>query len=101
MRAAVLTGFLLLLGTPPTLAAEATEAGGRDFFTRTVRPILARHCLKCHGPDDKARQARLRLDLRDEALRPARSGKPAIVPGKPDASELVRRVFATGDDVMP
>ena len=44
------------------------EENGRaeqDLFTSRVRPILARHCFKCHGPDDKARKAKLRLDVRD------------------------------------
>jgi len=64
-------------------------------FTRDVRPILSRHCFKCHGFDDKARKARLRLDVREDAV------KKAIVPGKPDDSELVRRLFAGDDEVMP
>jgi Protein of unknown function (DUF1549)/Protein of unknown function (DUF1553)/Planctomycete cytochrome C len=65
-----------------------------DVFTKRVRPILARHCFKCHGPDDKARKARLRLDVREPALKPLESGAVAIVPGKPGESELVSRIFA-------
>jgi hypothetical protein len=76
------------------LLAPAGRAAEVDF-TRDVRPILSRHCFKCHGPDDKARKAKLRLDVRAEALRKA------IVPGKPDDSELVRRLFADEDEVMP
>ncbi len=56
--------------------------------------MLARHCFKCHGPDDKARKAHLRLDTRADALKPASSGAIPIVPGKPDESELVSRIFA-------
>ncbi len=67
-----------------------------DFFAREVRPILAGHCFKCHGPDDQARKAKLRLDRREDALRAGRSGHKAIVPGKPEASELVARI--SGDD---
>jgi hypothetical protein len=81
------------------LAAPAARAG--DLFNDKVRPILAGHCFKCHGPDDKARKAKLRLDSRAEAVRPARSGKAPVVPGKPDRSELVRRTFADADEVMP
>ncbi len=96
MRRAPWTIPLVLLAAPCARAAE-----GPDVFNDRVRPILARHCFKCHGPDDKARKARLRLDVREQALKPAKSGKPAIVPGKPDQSELVRRIFADEDEVMP
>src|SRR5262249_41597356 len=72
------------------------------FFASKVRPILAGYCFKCHGPDEKTRKAKLRLDVRDEALRPARSRKHAIVPGKPDQSELVARIFSEDEsEVMP
>ena len=58
-------------------------------FARDVRPILARYCFKCHGPDDKARKGKLRLDDRDAAVE-----RGALAPGKPDESELVARLFA-------
>src|SRR5262245_6492629 len=81
----------------------SSAARGNDVdFSRDVRPILAKHCFKCHGPDDKARKAKLRLDVREAAVREGRSGQPAIAPGKPDESELVRRIFAGEEsDVMP
>jgi hypothetical protein len=85
------------------LIAPLCAARGEDAdFNRDVRPVLARHCFKCHGPDDKARKAKLRLDLRSGAVRKTRSGNRPIVPGKPDRSELVRRIFAKDPhDVMP
>jgi Protein of unknown function (DUF1553)/Protein of unknown function (DUF1549)/Planctomycete cytochrome C len=71
-------------------------------FTRDVRPILSEHCFKCHGPDDVARQAKLRLDLREAALAKTGSGNVPIVPGKPDASEVVRRILShDADEMMP
>ncbi|NDF01146.1 MAG: hypothetical protein EB034_23205, partial [Verrucomicrobia bacterium] len=73
--------------TLPTLAAPAPPD-----FQREVRPLLSRNCFACHGPDEHARKANLRLDLRDAALAPAKSGQRAIVPGKADASELIRRI---------
>jgi Protein of unknown function (DUF1553)/Protein of unknown function (DUF1549)/Planctomycete cytochrome C len=94
MRSAEMTALLFLAVLVfPTRSAE-TEHAGQDLFTSQVRPILARHCFKCHGPDDKARKAKLRLDVRDQSMKPAASGAVAIVPGKPDESELISRVFA-------
>ncbi|MSU48060.1 MAG: DUF1553 domain-containing protein, partial [Opitutus sp.] len=71
-------------------------------FNRDIRPILSETCFQCHGPDANARKAKLRLDRREEALRPAKSGEIPIIPGKPEESEIIRRLFATDeDDVMP
>ena len=59
-------------------------------FNRHIRPILSENCFACHGPDDKQRKAKLRLDTRDGIL-----GKADVaVPGKADESELIRRVTA-------
>ena len=70
-------------------------------FNRDVRPILSDKCFKCHGPDSAARQAMLRLDLREDALAEHDGGKP-IVPGKAEQSEVVRRIEADDDEVrMP
>jgi len=81
---------------------NTAPAGGAVDFLRDVRPILASHCFKCHGPDEEARKAKLRLDLRENALQPAKSGELPIVPGKPDRSELVRRVFSADEnEAMP
>ncbi len=71
-------------------------------FNREIRPILSDKCFACHGPDDKQRKAQLRFDVRDSALKPAKSGATAIIPGKPEASELVKRITTTdADDRMP
>jgi len=67
-------------------------------YSRDVRPILADNCFACHGHDDQKRKAELRLDLRETATRPAKDGAIAIVPGKLDQSELVRRITAAADD---
>src|SRR5205823_15031857 len=56
----------------------------------------------CEGADDKAREAKLRLDLREIAAREGESGQRRVVPGKPDESEMIRRIFATEEsDIMP
>ena len=77
-------------------------AGFAVDFNRDVRPVLAQHCFKCHGMDDQGRKGKLRLDLRDAAIGKGKSGELAVVPGKPDASEVIKRVFSTDEDeVMP
>ncbi len=82
-----LTVALAAFGTPAL--ADAPD------FNRDVRPILADHCFACHGPDEKARKADLRLDLRKEAL-------DVLSPGKVDASELLRRLHTKDtSEVMP
>ena len=68
------------------LGLSASTLGVEVDFNREVRPIIANHCLKCHGVDDKARKGNLRLDLRNSAMGAAKSGEHAIVPGKPDQS---------------
>ena len=94
MRSVVFIAVLLSTAAVLPVRGEEKEHAGQDPFTSQVRPILARHCFKCHGPDDKARKAKLRLDLRNQAVRPAASGAVPIVPGKPEESELVQRIFA-------
>jgi mono/diheme cytochrome c family protein len=70
-------------------------------YARDIQPVLAAHCFTCHGPDAKTRKAGLRLDVAEIATRKLRSGKKAVVSGRPDKSELVSRVFATDEDRMP
>jgi hypothetical protein len=98
MRNTLLLLAAVLIGC---FRSSPAGAAGPDF-AREVRPILANHCFKCHGPDDKARKARLRLDTRDDALKGGRSGQSAFVPGKPAESELVRRILSNDEnELMP
>src|SRR6476660_1529435 len=76
--------------------------GAKVDFNRDIRPVMSETCFRCHGFDAKARKARLRLDLREEALKPAKSGAIPIVPGQPERSEVIRRIFTDdADDLMP
>jgi hypothetical protein len=71
-------------------------------FNRDVRPVLAQQCFTCHGMDDHGRKGKLRLDLPESAHGKGKSGEIAIVPGKPDASEVIKRILSTDEDeVMP
>ena len=86
---------LLLLAAGLFALPPATGRAEPVRFNRDVLPILADTCFPCHGPDGARRKAGLRLD-REEDARRVRDGHAAVVPGKLDASELVRRI--TSDD---
>jgi hypothetical protein len=85
---------LILLGLILTAAGS-----GRPDFNRDIRPILARHCLACHG--GVKRTSGLNLAFRASAMVQAESGERAIVAGDSEASELVRRIISSGGDRMP
>ncbi|MEZ5967071.1 MAG: PSD1 and planctomycete cytochrome C domain-containing protein [Planctomycetota bacterium] len=85
---------LAAAGLPAQAPAPALDYG------RDVRPILANACFTCHGPDANKRKAGLRLDV-ENGDAATKSGQRAIVPTDPEASELLRRVLASGKDKMP
>jgi mono/diheme cytochrome c family protein len=98
------TGIFLVPGVGAGMAALVLVVGAAaaEDYSRDVRPILMEHCAQCHGADAQARKSGLRLDRRESALEGGKSQKPAIVPGKPDQSELVRRIAsADPNEVMP
>jgi hypothetical protein len=91
---------MLLFGS--RLAAAPLPSDSGIEYNRDVRPILSENCFACHGPDSAARKADLRLDKFEAATLPRKDSGPAIVPGRPDASELVHRINAPDpDDIMP
>jgi len=94
-----LAGLLLSLTIGANDPAVAPTAEQLRFFETSVRPVLAEHCLQCHGPEKQ--WANLRLDARDALLKGGDTG-PAIVAGKPDESRLMRAVRQVDDDLkMP
>ena len=97
MRCLLALTFLLC-----SLLPNHATAAEKISFNRQIRPLLSDQCFACHGPDANKRKANLRLDVREEALKPAKSGAQAIVPGQPEQSELIKRIHATDpDDAMP
>ncbi len=91
--------MLLVAGAVP-VAAEPDDPAVA-FFEQKVRPVLAEHCYKCHSAGAERLKAKLRLDSREEMLRGGDSG-PALVPGKPDESLLIRAVgYLDSDLEMP
>src|SRR5262245_59893236 len=92
---------VLAAGALPPARAEAPTPPAVDF-NRAVRPVLAENCFACHGPDEKQRKAGLRLDTKDGALAELKSGRRAVVPGRPAESELLARITAADPaDRMP
>ena len=73
------------------VSAQSPASSGAVDFQRDVRPILADNCFQCHGPDEGARQAGLRLDTRDGAFRTGPRGA-AVAPADLDGSLLYRRI---------
>src|SRR4051812_24096941 len=70
----------------PAMAENHPASQPRIDFERDVQPILASKCVRCHGP--QTAEAGLRLDTRKSAVGPLESGTRAVIPGKPDESEL-------------
>ncbi|MGQ0635686.1 MAG: DUF1553 domain-containing protein [Planctomycetaceae bacterium] len=82
-------------------AADPRASPGKVQFNRDIRPLLSDNCYHCHGPDSVKRQADLRLDL-EEGAKADLGGRAAIVPGKPDESELyLRLTSADPTEQMP
>ena len=93
------TRLLVLASTSLLVASVAAPAASakKVDYNRDIRPVLSENCFFCHGPDEKKREAKLRLDIRENAI-----AAKAFIPGKPDQSELVKRIFTKdADDLMP
>src|SRR5262245_38018526 len=97
----VVAGCVGVAGAMSGAEVKTAAEPDRTSFNRDIRPIMSDTCFRCHGPDRNARRADMRLDIRDEAIKRTRSGHTPIVPGDPDNSEIIRRIFATGASVMP
>ena len=79
-----------LLAAPPPVS-----------FNRDIRPLMSDTCFHCHGFDPKTREASLRLDIREEAIKKTEEGTLPIVPGDPDKSEIITRIFDDEDPMPP
>ena len=85
----------IIIVFPTLVAAEKI-----DFITQ-IQPILSENCYACHGPDEAAVEAGLRLDVRERALKGGDSGE-AIVPGNPEDSLILKRMtHSDPDEIMP
>ena len=85
------------LNRPPTEFSSVQAEDDEIVFNRDIRPIIAENCISCHGPDEHGREADLRLDTLEGIL-----ADNTVVPGKPEKSEFIVRIFTDDDDdLMP
>jgi mono/diheme cytochrome c family protein len=102
----MLCTWVLVFAAQATAQTGSSAAGkvspAKLSFNQTVQPILSENCYACHGPDPGARKAKLRLDRAEFAYAPHDKSGPAILPGRPDRSPLVRKIEAKNPkDRMP
>ena len=85
-----------------TLAVAALADDARVDFVTQIKPLLSDRCYLCHGPDAEHREAELRLDSEQRITAPLESDPQthAVVPGDPEASELVARILSDDPDVI-
>jgi hypothetical protein len=94
--------FLSLLAAVNVMVSANAADKDVEFFEAKVRPVLVEHCYKCHSAETKELKGGLRLDLKTGWQAGGDSGEPAIVPGKPDESPLLRAMrHADGVEAMP
>src|SRR5438094_7666164 len=97
--ATLCTALCLLLPPANTRAADnQAQPAGAESFEKSVRPVLSANCFMCHGPEKQ--KGNLRLDSRTGMLSGGDSG-PAIVPGHPEESLLVKAVHYGDEPRMP
>ena len=103
----VIVSALLLVTVISWLACmhaknDVAAMADKVSYNFNIRPILSDKCFKCHGPDINKREAGLRLDIPDSAFAPLRETKGAfaLVPFKPEESELYKRISSTDTDYL-
>jgi len=90
----------LIFLTAAALSIAVTASAGNVDFNRDIRPLFSKHCTSCHGGVKAA--GKISFVYREKALAEGKSGEVCIVPGKPEESELIRRITSEDkDELMP
>lgn len=98
------TWLAIFIGMLPSLSvwAHPAEDGESTSLNRQAKALLSDRCFKCHGPDENARKAKLRLDIADGPVRPKGKKRIVILPGNSKESSLIERIFTDDpDELMP
>jgi mono/diheme cytochrome c family protein len=95
VRPSLLAGVALLAALARGTVSLAEENAGEVFFENKIRPLLAQHCVECHG--ENKQKGALRLDSKEGWQKGGENG-PALIPGKPGESRLIKAVLRTDTD---
>jgi cytochrome c553 len=90
-------GRIIGIGLAALLVPAIAAGDDAEFFEAKVRPVLAAHCVSCHGPEKQ--KAGLRLDTPEGMKKGGESG-PVVSPGKPEASRLVEAISYHDDSLQ-
>ncbi len=90
-------GRIIGIGLAALLVPAVAAGDDAEFFEAKVRPVLATHCVSCHGPEKQ--KAGLRLDTPEGMKKGGESG-PVVSPGKPEASRLVEAITYHDDSLQ-
>src|SRR6185436_6039984 len=91
---------VLLCGAHLLFAADAQpDAAGIEFFEKKIRPLLMENCYKCHSHESEKVKGGLLLDTREGLLKGGDTG-PAMIPGDPEKSLLIKSVRYTDENLQ-
>jgi mono/diheme cytochrome c family protein len=94
-------GLFLATGNTPARAADAANPEGLKLFEAKIRPILAEHCVGCHGPEKQ--KGKLRLDTREALLKGGMDEEKVVKvvePGNPEKSMIIEAVNYKNEDIQ-
>ena len=93
--------YISVLATIATgLISVSTWAEDPISYSRDIKKILSNNCFECHGPDSQARKKTPRLDVAEGAYAKTTGGITPIVPGNPEASEIIKLITSDDPDLM-